>query len=139
MYILSFCIEPIIERVFQGNAWIRFQAFVTDFVAYPFLVKPQEMFLVASRRQQLLQIEQGSGGQKPSTQVYVWIQLCTESVLMLRHMERNAFANRQMRGEELRGLDIEELQQLERSLEVGLSRVIEKKVSIYPSVFCSLF
>lgn len=34
---------------------------------------------------------------------------------------------RQMRGEELRGLDIEELQLLERSLEVGLSRVIEKK------------
>ncbi|KAG5534301.1 hypothetical protein RHGRI_022434 [Rhododendron griersonianum] len=34
---------------------------------------------------------------------------------------------RQMRGEELRGLSIEELQQLERSLEVGLTRVIEKK------------
>ncbi|KAE9466236.1 hypothetical protein C3L33_01855, partial [Rhododendron williamsianum] len=33
----------------------------------------------------------------------------------------------QMRGEELRGLSIEELQQLERSLEVGLTRVIEKK------------
>ncbi|GLT54773.1 hypothetical protein SLA2020_279430 [Shorea laevis] len=34
---------------------------------------------------------------------------------------------RQMRGEELQGLNIEELQQLERSLEAGLSRVIEKK------------
>ncbi|CAN4114841.1 unnamed protein product [Withania somnifera] len=34
---------------------------------------------------------------------------------------------RQMRGEELQGLNIEELQQLERSLETGLSRVIEKK------------
>ncbi|PSS30024.1 MADS-box protein like [Actinidia chinensis var. chinensis] len=34
---------------------------------------------------------------------------------------------RQMRGEELQGLSIEELQQLERSLEIGLSRVIEKK------------
>ncbi|XP_058179626.1 MADS-box protein JOINTLESS isoform X1 [Rhododendron vialii] len=34
---------------------------------------------------------------------------------------------RKMRGEELRGLSIEELQQLERSLEVGLTRVIEKK------------
>ncbi|XP_060185979.1 MADS-box protein JOINTLESS [Lycium barbarum] len=34
---------------------------------------------------------------------------------------------RQMRGEELQGLNIEELQQLEKSLEVGLSRVIEKK------------
>ncbi|XP_057495463.1 MADS-box protein JOINTLESS-like [Actinidia eriantha] len=34
---------------------------------------------------------------------------------------------RQMRGEELQGLSIEELQQLERSLETGLSLVIEKK------------
>ncbi|KAA8530761.1 hypothetical protein F0562_005471 [Nyssa sinensis] len=34
---------------------------------------------------------------------------------------------RQMRGEELQGLSIEELQQLERSLEGGLSHVIEKK------------
>ncbi|XP_055829037.1 MADS-box protein JOINTLESS isoform X1 [Solanum dulcamara] len=34
---------------------------------------------------------------------------------------------RQMRGEELQGLNIEELQQLERSLETGLSRVIERK------------
>ncbi|KAG8383607.1 hypothetical protein BUALT_Bualt04G0031500 [Buddleja alternifolia] len=34
---------------------------------------------------------------------------------------------RRMRGEELQGLSIEELQCLERSLEVGLSRVIEKK------------
>lgn len=34
---------------------------------------------------------------------------------------------RQMRGEELQGLNIEELQQLEKSLEIGLSRVIERK------------
>ncbi|KAL2246659.1 UNVERIFIED_CONTAM: MADS-box protein JOINTLESS [Sesamum indicum] len=34
---------------------------------------------------------------------------------------------RRMRGEELQGLSIEELQQLESSLESGLSRVIEKK------------
>ncbi|KAL3527542.1 hypothetical protein ACH5RR_012198 [Cinchona calisaya] len=34
---------------------------------------------------------------------------------------------RQMRGEELQGLTIDDLQQLERSLETGLSRVIEKK------------
>ncbi|OIV94487.1 hypothetical protein TanjilG_25549 [Lupinus angustifolius] len=34
---------------------------------------------------------------------------------------------RQMRGEDLHGLDIEELQQLERFLEAGLGRVIEKK------------
>ncbi|XP_022950516.1 MADS-box protein SVP-like [Cucurbita moschata] len=34
---------------------------------------------------------------------------------------------RQMRGEELQTLNIEELQQLEKSLECGLSRVMEKK------------
>ncbi|PKI62543.1 MADS-box protein SVP-like isoform X2 [Punica granatum] len=34
---------------------------------------------------------------------------------------------RQMRGEELQGLSIEELQQLEKSLEAGLGRIIEKK------------
>ncbi|KAL8532411.1 hypothetical protein ACS0TY_008854 [Phlomoides rotata] len=34
---------------------------------------------------------------------------------------------RRMRGEELQGLSIEELQQLEKSLEAGLNRVIEKK------------
>ncbi|CAN8283906.1 unnamed protein product [Cochlearia groenlandica] len=34
---------------------------------------------------------------------------------------------RQMRGEELQGLNIEELQQLEKALEAGLSRVIETK------------
>lgn len=36
-----------------------------------------------------------------------------------------------MRGEELQGLNVEELQQLERSLESGLSRVIERKVYTY--------
>ncbi|KAI3922184.1 hypothetical protein MKX01_005873 [Papaver californicum] len=34
---------------------------------------------------------------------------------------------RQMRGEELQGLNIEELQQLEKTLEAGLSRVLETK------------
>ncbi|AES96012.1 putative transcription factor MADS-MIKC family [Medicago truncatula] len=34
---------------------------------------------------------------------------------------------RQMRGEDLEGLNVEELQQLERSLEIGLGRVIENK------------
>ncbi|XP_056161126.1 MADS-box protein JOINTLESS-like [Syzygium oleosum] len=34
---------------------------------------------------------------------------------------------RQMRGEELQGLNIDELQQLEKSLEAGFNRVIEKK------------
>ena len=35
-----------------------------------------------------------------------------------------------MRGEELHGLSIGELQELEKSLEAGLSRVLEKKVSV---------
>ncbi|KAJ6939570.1 hypothetical protein NC651_005887 [Populus alba x Populus x berolinensis] len=34
---------------------------------------------------------------------------------------------RRMRGEDLQGLNIEELQQLEKALEVGLSRVLESK------------
>lgn len=38
---------------------------------------------------------------------------------------------RQLRGEELQGLNIEELQRLEKSLEAGLSRVMEKKVSMW--------
>lgn len=33
-----------------------------------------------------------------------------------------------MRGEDLHGLNVEELQQLERSLEIGLERVMETKV-----------
>lgn len=33
-----------------------------------------------------------------------------------------------MRGEDLQGLSVEDLQRLEKSLEVGLGRVIEKKV-----------
>lgn len=36
-----------------------------------------------------------------------------------------------MRGEELQGLNIEELQQLEKALEAGLSRVIGTKVVFY--------
>lgn len=38
--------------------------------------------------------------------------------------------NRQMRGEDLHGLNIEELQRLETMLEQGLSRVLQTKVSI---------
>ncbi|XVE95190.1 hypothetical protein REPUB_Repub02eG0074900 [Reevesia pubescens] len=38
---------------------------------------------------------------------------------------------RQMRGEDLQGLNIDELQQLEKMLESGLKRVIETKVFIY--------
>ncbi|XP_040862063.1 MADS-box protein SVP-like isoform X3 [Glycine max] len=44
---------------------------------------------------------------------------------------------RQLRGEDLQGLNIEELQQLERSLETGLGRVIEKKV-FNNCIFCSV-
>lgn len=36
-----------------------------------------------------------------------------------------------MRGEELHGLKIEDLQQLEKSLEAGLSCVIQKKVDAH--------
>lgn len=35
-----------------------------------------------------------------------------------------------MRGEELQELTIEELQQLEKTLEAGLSRVLERKVFV---------
>jgi hypothetical protein len=52
---------------------------------------------------------------------------------------------RRMRGEDLHGLNIEELQQLEKALEVGLSRVLETKVGLhflpnitmYRCLFCS--
>lgn len=40
-----------------------------------------------------------------------------------------------MRGEELQTLNIEELQKLEKSLESGLSRVMEKKVFSLSSPF----
>lgn len=40
------------------------------------------------------------------------------------------FYNRQMRGEDLRGLNIEDLQQLEKLLESGLGRVLETKVCV---------
>lgn len=36
-----------------------------------------------------------------------------------------------MRGEDLQGLNIEELQQLEKMLESGLGRVLETKVCIF--------
>nr|GMC67517.1 MADS-box protein JOINTLESS [Ipomoea batatas] len=43
---------------------------------------------------------------------------------------------KQMRGEELQELSIEELQQLERSLEIGLGHVIKKKVS-FVTLICA--
>lgn len=52
-------------------------------------------------------------------------------------MQHGVFtSNRHMRGEELQGLCIEELQHLERSLEVGLNRVIEKKVVLDYLTLC---
>uniref|UniRef100_A0A2P2JQP9 MADS-box protein SVP n=1 Tax=Rhizophora mucronata TaxID=61149 RepID=A0A2P2JQP9_RHIMU len=46
--------------------------------------------------------------------------------------------NRQMRGEELQGLTLEDLQQLETSLEAGLSRVIQKKGEKIMKEICDL-
>lgn len=43
-----------------------------------------------------------------------------------------------MRGEDLQGLNIEELQQLEKMLESGLGRVLETKVCIYFYFYCKL-
>lgn len=42
---------------------------------------------------------------------------------------------RQMRGEELEGLSVEELQQMEKNLEAGLQRVLCTKVGCHPMVF----
>lgn len=45
-----------------------------------------------------------------------------------------------MRGEDLQGLNIEELQQLETSLEAGLNHVVEMKVCLQFTllVFCTI-
>ncbi|KAE8701143.1 hypothetical protein F3Y22_tig00110548pilonHSYRG00344 [Hibiscus syriacus] len=61
------------------------------------------VFLSVARRRQPVHADNGNSREKSSTE-------------------------RQMRGEELQGLNVEELQQLEKSLEVGLNRVMEKKV-----------
>ena len=44
--------------------------------------------------------------------------------------------NRKIKGEELHGMDIEELHKLEKDLQVGLSRVIETQARLS---FLSLF
>lgn len=46
---------------------------------------------------------------------------------LIKEVAERSHQLRRMRGEELQGLSIEELQHLERSLEAGLSRVIDKK------------
>ncbi|KAI3775697.1 hypothetical protein L1987_45446 [Smallanthus sonchifolius] len=45
---------------------------------------------------------------------------------------------RRLRGEELQGLSIEELHQLEKSLEAGLSRVVSKKGEVIMNEICHL-
>lgn len=87
------------------------------------------MCTAASWKQQLFQIEQGSCREEPSTKVQVSqfhnSLVCVELKCIVITMKKKY---RQLRGEDLQGLNIEELQQLERSLETGLGRVIEKKV-----------
>jgi hypothetical protein len=46
------------------------------------------------------------------------------------------FLYRQMRGEELEGLSVEELQQLEKNLETGLHRVLQTKVWLLNMLLC---
>ncbi|CAH8331739.1 unnamed protein product [Eruca vesicaria subsp. sativa] len=51
----------------------------------------------------------------------------SDHALLSKEIAEKSHRLRQMRGEELQGLNIEELQQLEKSLEAGLTRVIETK------------
>ncbi|KAK3024561.1 hypothetical protein RJ639_043501 [Escallonia herrerae] len=54
-------------------------------------------------------------------------EIAEKSHQLSAYYDLSPINNRQMRGEDLQGLSIEELQQLERSLEAGLGCVIEKK------------
>ncbi|KFK32803.1 mads-box protein svp [Arabis alpina] len=51
----------------------------------------------------------------------------TDHARLSREIADKSHRLRQMRGEELQGLNVEELQKLEKSLETGLTRVIETK------------
>nr|AFG73587.1 short vegetative phase protein [Brassica napus] len=51
----------------------------------------------------------------------------SDHALLSKEIAEKSHRLRQMRGEELQGLNIEELQQLEKALESGLARVIETK------------
>lgn len=51
----------------------------------------------------------------------------TNYSMLFKEAAEKSHLLRQMRGEEIHGLSLEELQKLERSLEVGLGRVIDKK------------
>lgn len=50
-------------------------------------------------------------------------------------ISHSSLCNRQMRGEDIQGLNIEELLKLEKMLEAGLSRVLKSKV-LHPFTFC---
>jgi hypothetical protein len=63
----------------------------------------------------------------------VTVMACT---LLTKLMSKMIAPNRKMKGEELQGLNIEELQKLEQLLQVGLSRVSNAKVCLS---FLSLF
>lgn len=103
---------------------------------YSYLVIP---FLYVARKLKSRTVEQGSCWKEPSTKVcfcvvikefYLVLLLynCSITIVILRDCP--GLCNRQMRGEDLHGLNIEELQQLEKMLEVGLSRVLETKVCL---------
>ncbi|XP_050260231.1 MADS-box protein JOINTLESS-like isoform X17 [Quercus robur] len=51
----------------------------------------------------------------------------TSCAMLSKEIEEKTHELRKIRGEKLPGMDIEELQKLEKELEVGLSRVIETK------------
>lgn len=51
----------------------------------------------------------------------------SEQSILSKEVAEKSRQLRQLRGEDLHGMNIEELQQLEKSLEAGLSRVITKK------------
>ncbi|GAB2283212.1 hypothetical protein Dimus_017737 [Dionaea muscipula] len=63
--------------------------------------------------------------EQPSTK----LQLVENSncARLSKEVAEKSYQLRQMRGEELQGLSVEELQRLERTLESGLSRVLERK------------
>ncbi|KAK9109130.1 hypothetical protein Sjap_017190 [Stephania japonica] len=61
----------------------------------------------------------------------IWLRAFLENsnyARLKKDISEKSHKLRQMRGEELQGLNIEELQQLEKSLEAGLSRVLETKM-----------
>lgn len=59
--------------------------------------------------------------------ILTYILSITYCTVMLRY---DLICNRQMRGEELQGLKIEELIELEELLEAGLCSVVEEKVCL---------